>query len=98
MFSRFVAILVAVVVVAVAVVDSHKMRGQGCHFSDNMKFPDFSRPRLSSNVSLRPFRGSGGMLPQKIFKNRIVNLAENEFQTTKFPDVSLTFGILSHIP
>ena len=26
------------------------------------------------------------MLPQKIFKIRIFNLAENEFQTTKFPD------------
>ena len=41
--------------------------------------------------------GSGGMLPQKIFKTRIFNLAENEFQTTKFPDFwnsvanSLTF-------
>ena len=30
---------------------------QGCHFPDNMKFPDFSRPRLSSTVSSRPFRG-----------------------------------------
>ena len=62
-------------------------------------FPDFSRPRLSSIVSPRPFRGgSGGMLPQKIFKIRIFNLAENEFQTTKFPDFPLTFGILSQIP
>ena len=26
------------------------------------------------------------MVPQKIFKIRIFNLAENEFQTTKFPD------------
>ena len=26
------------------------------------------------------------MLPQKIFKIRIFNLAENEFQTIKFPD------------
>ena len=48
-------------------------------------------------MSLRPFRGSGGMLPQKIFKIRIFNLAENEFQTTKFPDFSLTFGIMSQI-
>ena len=37
------------------------------------------------------------MLPQKIFKFRIINLAENELQTTKFPDCwnsvtnSLTF-------
>ena len=26
------------------------------------------------------------MLPEKIFKTRIFNLADNEFQTTKFPD------------
>ena len=38
------------------------------------------------------------MLPQKIFKIRIFNLAENEFQTTKFPDFSQTFGILLQIP
>ena len=37
------------------------------------------------------------MLPRKFLKNRIFNLAENEFQTTKFPDFwnsvanSLTF-------
>ena len=60
---------------------------QGCHFPDNMKFPDFSRP----------FRGVWGYVPQKIFRIRIFNLAENEFQTTKFPDFwnsvanSLTF-------
>ena len=42
--------------------------------------------------------GSGGMLPQKMFNIRIFNLAENEFQTTKFPDFSLTFGILLQIP
>ena len=41
------------------------------------------------------------MLPQKIFKIRIFNLAENEFQTTKFPDFwnfvanSLTFQVNS---
>ena len=34
----------------------------------------------------------------KIFKIRIFNLAENEFQTIKSPDFSLTFGILSQIP
>ena len=38
------------------------------------------------------------MLPQKIFKIRIFNLAENEFQTTESPDFSMTFGILSQIP
>ena len=61
---------------------------QGCHFPDNMKLPDFSTPRLSSTMSPRPFRGSGGMLPPKIFKIRIFRLAQNEFQTTKFPDFS----------
>ena len=82
--------------------DSHSPKvwciSQGCHFPDNMKFPNFSRPRLSSTASPRPFRGVGGMLPQKTSKIRIFNLAENEFQTTKFPDFSLTFGILSQIP
>ena len=34
----------------------------------------------------------------KIFKIRIFNFAENEFQTTKSPDFFLTFGILSQIP
>ena len=63
-----------------------------------MKLPDFSRPRLSSAVIPRLFRGSGGMLSQNIFKIRIFNLAENEFQTTKFNDFSLTFGIQSQIP
>ena len=66
--------------------NAYKMQneGQGCHFPDNMKFPDFSRPRLSSTVISRPFRGSGGMLPQRTFKIRVFSLAENEFQTTKF--------------
>ena len=41
---------------------------QGCHFPDNMKSPDFSRARLSSRMCPRSF----------------INLAENEFQTTKF--------------
>ena len=41
---------------------------KGCYFLDNMKFPDFSRPRLSSTVSPRPFRGSGDMLPRKSSK------------------------------
>ena len=62
--------------------------GQGCHFPGDMKFLDFSRPRLSSTVIPRPFRG---MLPQKSFKIRTFNLAENEFQTTKFPDFSWLF-------
>ena len=65
---------------------SHIGQSQGCHFPDNMKFPDFSKPRLSSTMIPRPSRGSGGMLPQKIFKIRIFNLAENELLTTKFPD------------
>ena len=39
------------------------------------------------------------MLPQKMFKIRIINLATNEFQTTKFPNFknsvanSLTFQV-----
>ena len=37
------------------------------------------------------------MFPQKIFKIRIFNLAENEFRTTKFPGFSPTLGILSQI-
>ena len=41
---------------------------QGCHFPDNMKFPDFSRPRLSSTVSPRPFRGLGVCSPRKFSK------------------------------
>ena len=41
---------------------------QGCHFQDNMKFPEISRPRLNSTVSPRPFRGSRGMLLQKSSK------------------------------
>ena len=70
---------------------------QGCHFPDNMKFPDFSRPGLSSTVSPRPFRGIWGHAPLENFKMRIFNLAENEFQTTNIPDFwnsaanSLTF-------
>ena len=43
------------------------------------------------------FGESGGMLPLKIFKVRILNVAEIEFQTTKFPDFSLTFGILLEV-
>ena len=38
------------------------------------------------------------MLPQKIFKIRIFNLADNKFQTIKFPDFPLTVGIQLHIP
>ena len=69
-----------------------------------MKFHDFCRPRLNATVGSRPFRGSGGMLPQKIIKIRTFNLAENEFQTKKFPDFwnsvanSLTFRGLFQIP
>ena len=44
---------------------------QGCHFPDDMKFPVFSRPRLGSIMSPRPFGGGGGRghAPQKIFKD-----------------------------
>ena len=41
---------------------------QGCHFPDNMKFPDFLRPRLSPTVSRRPFRGLGACSPRKFSK------------------------------
>ena len=34
------------------------------------------------------------MLPQKIFKIRMLRLAENEFHTTKFPD----FPLVSEFP
>ena len=84
------------------IVKIENTRIQGCHFPDNMKFPDFSLTFPDQELALPGVRdhlgGSGGMLPQKIFKIRISNLAENEFQTTKFPDFSLTFGILSQIP
>ena len=52
-----------------------------------MKFP-----RLSSTMCPRAFRGAGSMLLHKIFKIRI-NLAENEFQTTKFPDFLGKFNV-----
>ena len=42
--------------------------------------------------------GSGGMLPQKIFKIRMLRLAENEFHTTKFPDLSLTISPCIEVP
>ena len=50
-----------------------------------MKFPDFSKPRLSSTMIPRPSR-VWRHAPQKIFKIMICNLAENELLTTKFPD------------
>ena len=36
-------------------------------------------------------KGGLGMLPQKIFKIKMLRLAENEFHTTKFPDLSFLF-------
>ena len=74
---------------------------QGCHFPDNKKFPDVSRPRLNSTVSQIPFTGVWGMLPHQFFKIRIFNLADKEFQTTKFPDVwnsVASFMIFKQIP
>ena len=38
------------------------------------------------------------MLPQKMFKIRIFNLAENEFQTTKFPDFPWLLEFYSKFP
>ena len=67
-----------------------------------MKFSDFPLIFSEQDKALPwvrdHFGQSGGMLPQKIFKIKIFNFAENEFQTTKFPDFSLTFGTLSQIP
>ena len=42
---------------------------QGCHFPDNMKFPDFSRLRSSSTVSPRPFWEAWGYAPPENFQN-----------------------------
>ena len=57
-------------------------------------------PRLvrGSGGMLTPrlVRGSGGMLTQKIFKIRILRLAENECHTSKFSDFSLTFLIFKN--
>ena len=66
--------------------DSEYLDWQGCHFPDNMKFRDHL--------------GVWGRSPPEKFPDnmRVFNLAENEFQTTKSPDFSLTFGILSQIP
>ena len=69
-----------------------------------MKLPHFPRPRLSSTVSPRPFMAVWGHVLLKIFKIRIFNLDENEFQTTQFPDFwnsvtnSMTFRGLLQIP
>ena len=50
---------------------------RGCHLADNMKFPDFSRPRLSSTVGPRPFTGVWGHASTEKF--------QNQFQTAKIP-------------
>ena len=76
------------------------IQNQGCHFPDNMKFPDFSVPRLSSTVSPRPFRGLWGHAPQKISKLGYLTRLKINFRqqnSLTFPDVrnsvahSLTF-------
>ena len=70
---------------------------QGCHFPDNMKFPDFSKPRLSSTVSPRPFRGVWGYAPPENFENLDLQLGWkwiSDFRQQNSP----TFGILSQIP
>ena len=71
--------------------ESRQTPYQGVQPPKGMKFPDFSRLRLNSNVVRDCLGRSGSMLPQKIFKIRMLRLAENEFHTTKFPDFSLTF-------
>ena len=49
---------------------------QGVQSPERMKFPEFSLS-LKSNVGLRLFRGCGDMLPQRIFKIRMLRLAED---------------------
>ena len=63
-----------------------------------MKFPDFSRPKLSSFMSPRPFRRFLGHAPQNNSKLGFSTcIGWNEFKTTKFPEFwnsvinSLTF-------
>ena len=60
---------------------------EGMKFSD---FPDYDKILMRVHDSSGGF---GGMLPQKIFKIRMLKLAENEFHTTKFPDFSLCIEI-----
>ena len=85
---------------------------QGCHFPDNMKFPDFSRQKLSSFMSPRPFRRFLGHALQNNSKLGFSTcIGWNEFKTTKFPKFSnslinsltflvypLTFRCLFQIP
>ena len=58
---------------------------QGCHFPDNMKFPDFSRPRLSSIVSPRPSRVVWGHAPQENFQNEDLQLSWKWISDNKIP-------------
>ena len=71
---------------------------QGCHFQDNKKFPDFPDHDKALPCVRNHLGRSGGMVPQKVFKIKLFNFAENEFKTAKFHDFSLTFGILWQIP
>ena len=65
---------------------------QAVQSPEGMKFPDFSLTFPDYDFILTCVQncsgGSGGMLPWKIFKIRMLILAENEFHTTKFPDFS----------
>ena len=83
---------------------------QGVQSPEGMKFPDFSLtfPDYNQNLMCVPdcSGGSGGMLSQKIFKIRMVRLAEKSISHTKFPDFflflffknSLTFSLSIKIP
>ena len=54
-----------------------------------MEFPNFSLTTIKFLCVSKTVKG--GMLPQKIFKIRMLRLAESEFHTTKFTDFSCFF-------
>ena len=76
---------------------------QGFHFPEETKFHDFSRLRLISIVSNRPFTRDVRACSPRNFLIRILKLAINEFHATKFPfhdfekfvTFSLTFKVSS---
>ena len=65
---------------------------QGMKLSNfSLTFPDYNKILMCVQDCLG---GLGGMLSQKIFKIRMLRLAENQFHITKFPD----FSCFSKIP
>ena len=77
-------------------------KNQGIQSPEGMKFPNFSMTFPDYNSILMCVQeclgGSGGMLPQIIFKIKMLRLAKNQFHTTKFSDFSLTFSLCIKIP